>query len=202
MKTIIEEISEKASRVVKHWWLMLVAGVLSVAAGIMVFCKPAGSYMTLSIMFGVLMLVTGVAGLVTSLTSRNYFMTRGYNVVGGVLDMVLGFFLCLKPQITLVMLPVFLGIWMMFHSFMVIGFGGDLNGLRLRGSGWVIAEGVLLLVLSLLIMMNPFSFGIASVIVLTGVGLLLFGAMLIFGSLKLRHIHRWFTSGFDTVDEQ
>lgn len=202
MKTIIEEISEKASRVVKHWWLMLVAGVLSLAAGIMVFCKPAGSYMALSIMFGVLMLVTGVAELVTSLTSRNYFMTRGYNVVGGVLDLVLGFFLCLKPQITLVMLPVFLGIWMMFHSFMVISFGGDMNGLRVKGSGWIIAEGIALLLLSLVIMMNPFSFGIASVVILTGIGLILFGAMLVFGSLKLRHIHRWFTSDSGTVDEQ
>ena len=202
MKTVLEEITEKSSRVVRHWWLMLIAGILSVGAGILVFCRPLDSYLTLSLIFGVLMLVTGLAELVTSLTSRNYFMTRGYNVVGGVLDLVLGLFLCLKPQITMVMLPVFLGIWMMFHSFMVIGFGGDMNGLRVKGSGWIIAEGIVLLLLSLLIMMNPFSFGIASVVVLTGVGLILFGAMLVFGSLKLRHIHRWFTSDFGTVDEQ
>ena len=202
MKTILEEISEKAARVIKHWWLMLIAGLLSIIAGIMVFCEPIDSYLTLSLMFGVLMLITGAAELTTSLTSRNYFMTRGYNVVGGILDLILGLFLCIKPQITLVMLPVFLGIWMMFHSFMVIGVGGDMNGLRVKGSGWIIAEGIVLLLLSMLIMMNPFSFGIASVIVLTGIGLLLFGTMLTFGSLKLRHIHRWFNATSNDIDEQ
>lgn len=202
MKTVLEEITEKASRAVRHWWLMLIAGVLSIGAGMLVFCKPLDSYLTLSIIFGVLMLATGIAELVTSLTSRNYFMTRGYNVVGGILDLILGVFLCIKPQITLVMLPVFLGIWMMFHSFMTIGFGGDMNGLHVKGAGWIIAEGAVLLLLSLLIIMNPFSLGIASVVILTGMGLILFGAMLIFGSLRLRHIHRWFTSGFGTVDEQ
>ena len=104
---------------VKRWWLLLMLGLLIMAAGIVVFCFPAESYMTLSVIFGVLMLVSGISELVVSLGSRNFFMMRGYSVVGAVLDLLLGIFLCCFPGVTLVVLPVVLGIWLLYHSFMI-----------------------------------------------------------------------------------
>jgi uncharacterized membrane protein HdeD (DUF308 family) len=72
---------------------------------------------------------------------------------------------------------------------MMIAFGGDLGTFGLSGQGETIAGGIILLLLSILILMNPFSAGIAAVVILTGVGLVVFGITLIMLSLRLRRLH-------------
>ena len=77
----------------------------------------------------------------------------------------------------------------MYHSFMIVAFGGDLDTFNVKGNGLVIAAGILLLLLSILILMNPFGVGVAAVVVMAGIGLLLFGIILCVMSLKLKDIH-------------
>lgn len=192
METFIERITDKAGRVIRHWWLLLLAGLLLVAGGIVVFCNPVESYLTLSIMFGVLMLVTGIVELVVASTSHNYFAMRGYSIIGGICDLLLGVLMCCYPGMTLVLLPVMLGVYMLYHSFMIIGFGSDLQAFRVPGAGWSIVLGILLLLLSIFVLINPFSIGIGAVIVLTGVSMLLLGAAFVAGAFRLKGIHRYF----------
>ena len=189
MKRHFENLSKRIGSAIRHWWLMLVVGILSVIAGILVFVFPLETYVTLSIAFGILMLLVGAAQLILSASSDNYLMMRGYFIVGGVLDVLLGLFLCLYPGITIFLLPILLGIWLLYHSFMMIAFGGDLGTFGLRGQGETVAGGILLLLLSILILMNPFSAGIAAVVVLTGVGLVIFGLTLMMLSIRLRRLH-------------
>lgn len=184
--------AERAGKTIRHWWMFLVTGLLSIIAGIIVFSKPAESYLTLSVMFGVLMLVSGIVELTVSITSNNYFMTRSYRIIGGILDLLIGLFLCVYPSVTLVILPVILGIWLMFHSFMIIGFGSDMDSMRVKGSGWTVALGVIMLILSLAIVMCPLTIGTASVVVLTGCAFIVFGIILIILSIRLRRIHEHF----------
>ena len=190
MKQNFENISKKISRAIRHWWLMLIVGILSLVAGILVFVFPLESYVTLSVLFGILMVLVGASQLIIASASNNYLMMRGYVIVGGVLDVLLGMFLCLYPGVTIFLLPILLGIWMLYHSFIIIAFGGDLDTFNVGGQGAVIGSGILLLVLSILILMNPFSAGIAAVVALTGVGFLVFGAILIMLSFKLKEIHK------------
>jgi uncharacterized membrane protein HdeD (DUF308 family) len=194
MKRHFENLSKKAGRAVKHWWMLLLAGILCIAAGITVFVFPLESYVTLSIIFGILMVLVGAIQLIVASTSNNYLAMRGYVITGGVLDIILGFFLCLYPGVTLVLLPIMLGIWMLYHSFMIIAFAGDLSTFDLGGQGETIAGGIILLLLSILILMNPFSAGIAAVVVLTGVGFVVFGFILVMLSVKLKRLHLDVTS--------
>ena len=136
------------------------------------------------------MILVGASQLVIATSSNNYLMTRGYFVVGGVLDVILGLFLSLYPGVTITLLPILLGIWMLYHSFVIIAFGGDLETFNIGGQGLVVGSGILLLILSVLILMNPFSAGVAAVVVLTGVGFLVFGAILIVLAFKLKDIHK------------
>lgn len=188
----MNEIVRGAGKAIKYWWLLLLSGILTFVVGIVVFRHPAQSYLALGLLFGIMMIVSGIIDLVTAVTSRNYFMMRGYVVIGGILDLTLGIFLCYFPRITLVLLPVVLGIWLLYHSFMVIGFGADLNSFRIKGSGWTIAAGVLMLVMSILVLVMPLTVGVATVVTLTGIALLLFGLLFIIISLRLRKIHDYF----------
>lgn len=192
MKRHFDNLTAKVGRVIKHWWLMMLAGILCIAAGVVVFVFPMESYMTLAILFGILMVIVGAAQLVIASTSGNYLAMKGYMIAGGVLDLFLGIFLCIYPAVTVVLLPIMLGIWLMYHSFMMIAFGGDLDTFKVNGGGWVVFGGILLLILSILVLVNPFSAGIATVVVFTGIGLIVFGALLCGESALLRRIHERF----------
>ena len=190
MKRHFENLTNKVSRAIKHWWLLMLAGLLCVAMGIVVFVFPLESYVTLAILFGVLMLVVGAAQLIIASSSGNYLAMRGYMIVGGVLDLILGIFLCIYPYVTLMVLPIMMGIWMMYHSFMIIAFGGDMETFKLGGSGLVIAGGILLLLLSILVLVNPLGAGVTTVVVIAGIGLLVFGGLLCALSLKMKDIDK------------
>lgn len=190
MKRHFENLTNKVSRAIKHWWLLMLAGLLCVAMGIVVFVFPLESYVTLAILFGVLMLAVGAAQLIIASSSGNYLAMRGYVIVGGVLDLILGIFLCIYPYVTLMVLPIMMGIWMMYHSFIIIAFGGDMETFKLGGSGLVIAGGIVLLLLSILVLVNPLGAGVATVVVIAGVGLLVFGGLLCALSLKMKDIDK------------
>ena len=191
MKRHFENLVDRATRAIRHWWLLLLAGILCIALGIAVFVFPLESYVTLSILFGVLMLVIGAAQLIISATSGNYLMMRGYLIVGGIIDLLIGIFLCINPGITLVALPVIMGICLLYNSFLVISFGGDLDTFRLSGGAWMTVGGILMLLLSILILLNPLSVGIGMVIVIAGIGLLMFGVMLCSIAMKLKEGHKY-----------
>ena len=192
MKRHFENLTDKAGRAVQHWWLLMLAGIFSIALGIAVFVFPLQSYMVLSIIAGVLMLFVGAAQLVIASTSGNYLAMRGYMLVGGVIDLILGLLLCVYPGVTMALLPVMLGIWMMYHAFMMIAFGGDLETFRVKGSGWTVFGGILLLIFSFIVLVNPFSAGIATVVVLAGVGLLVFGLLLCWAAKIFKDIDKNF----------
>lgn len=190
MKRHFENLAAKASRAIKHWWLMLVAGILCIAAGICIFVFPVESYVTLSIMFGVLMLLVGAGQLVIASTSGNYLMMKGYFIVGGILDLILGIFLCVYPGVTLVVLPFMMGLWLMYHSFMLISFGGDMDTFKISGSGSMVILGILILVLSIFVLLNPFSAGVVTVLVVAGVGLILLGITFCMVASKLKELKK------------
>lgn len=192
MKRHFENLAAKASRAIKHWWLMLVAGILCIAAGICIFVFPVESYVTLSIMFGVLMLLVGAGQLVIASTSGNYLMMKGYFIVGGILDLILGIFLCVYPGVTLVVLPFMMGLWLMYHSFMLISFGGDMDTFKISGSGSMVILGILILVLSIFVLLNPFSAGVVTVLVVAGVGLILLGITFCMVASKLKELKKEF----------
>ena len=190
MKRHFENLTAKASRTIRHWWLMLIAGILCIAAGICVFIFPAESYVVISILFGIVMLATGIGQLMISSTSGNYLMMRGYFIVGGILDVILGIFLCAFPGVTFVVLPFLMGLWLMYHSFMLIAFGGDMDTFKIPGSGWTTVLGILILLLSVFVLVNPMSIGIMTILTIASVGLIIIGIGFCMLSTKLKDIKK------------
>lgn len=188
MKRHFENLSARAARAIRHWWLLMLAGLLAIAAGICVFVFPVESYVTLSILFGILMLITGAVQLIIASTSGNYLMMRGYIIVGGVLDVILGIFLCVYPGISLFLLPIMMGFWLMYHSFMIIALGGDMSTFKISGNGMMILGGILLLLLSIFVLVDPFSVGVVTVLTVAGVGLILLGVLMCAISVVLKEI--------------
>ena len=90
-----------------------------------------------------------------------------------------------------------MGFWLLYNSFIMIGLASDFDTFGVPGAGWITGGAVVLLVLSIIVLVNPFGAGIATVIVLAGSGLIVFGLLTCMLSMKLKDVHRSFESEYD-----
>ena len=89
------------------WWMLLLVGALSLAAGLIVLAKPSHSLTTLAVVFGVFVLLDSIYELVTSL-----FAERGaVGALLGVLGIVIGILLIRHPVHGVLAVGLLVGIW-------------------------------------------------------------------------------------------
>lgn len=186
----ISSLIEHSKQAVHRWWLLLIVGIALFAAGILVFVYPARSYLDLSILFGWLILFSGVMEVVLASSSRHFVTGRGWMLAGGIIEVVLGAILIFNVALSAVTLPVFLGFWLLMRGFSTIGLGSDMHLLGIKGSGWTVLTGVLLVICALWMLFQPLVFGTTAVVVWVGISLLFAGISTLSLSLQLRSAHR------------
>lgn len=181
---------ENSKRAVHYWWLLLIAGIVLFILGIVVFVYPQQSYIGMSLLFGWVILVTGILEVVLSATNRHFVTGRGWMLAGGIIEIILGIILIFNIALSAATLPVFLGFWLLMRGFSTVGFGGDMNALSIPGSGWTIFSGILLLICAIWILVQPLVFGSAAVIIWVGISLLFAGIAAMSLSMQLRNAHK------------
>lgn len=167
---------ENSKRAVRYWWLLLIIGIALFVVGILVFVYPTQSYLGMSLLFGWLMLISGILEVVLSSVNKHFITGRGWMLAGGIIEIVLGIILIFNVALSAATLPIFLGFWLMLRAFGAIGLGSDMGAMQIAGSGWTIFSGILLLLCSLWILFQPLVFGTTAVIVWVGISLLFPGS--------------------------
>lgn len=172
---------ERFKSLTKYWWTILIVGIAIFVLGIMIFARPGESYASLTVAFGILILLSGILQVTISVTER-YLPDRGWLIAGGVIEIILGVILLFNKAFTALTLPYFLAFWLLFRGFNLIGFASDMRSLKVSGMGWTIAFAILLIICSLLILFSPTVIGVGAVIILVGVAFLLAGiSVMVFG---------------------
>lgn len=92
------------------WWVVLVIGILSAAAGVILVFKPSDSLATLAVIFGIFLLVDGIAELVISFGSA--VENRALAAILGVLAVVVGIVLIRHPTNAVAAIGLLIGIWL------------------------------------------------------------------------------------------
>ena len=136
---------ENSKRAVRYWWLLLIIGIALFVVGILVFVYPTQSYLGMSLLFGWLMLISGILEVVLSSVNKHFITGRGWMLAGGIIEIVLGIILIFNVALSAATLPIFLGFWLMLRAFGAIGLGSDMGAMQIAGSGWTIFSGILLL---------------------------------------------------------
>ncbi len=168
----------------RYWWVTLVLGIAICVSGILVFAYPGASYLGLSALFAVLMFVSGVEQLVMAFTER-YMAGRSWTAMLGCLEVILGIMLISSPGITALMLPIFLGIWLLSRGIGLIGIASEMSRFKVPGMGWTIVLGILLTLCALMILFRPLVFGVEVVIAWLGIALLVAGIALVIFAFQL-----------------
>ncbi len=191
MENTLSSWIEKSKQAIKHWWLLLLLGIALFVLGIIVFMYPAESYLSLSVVFGIVILLSGIFEIILSSANKHYITGRGWMLAGGIIETLLGLILTCNVALSALTMPIFLGFWLMFRAFATIGWGGDMSSLKIPGAVWTIISGVLLLLLSFWTLLQPLAFGTSMVVVWVGVSLLFAGISTVLFSLQLKNIHRY-----------
>lgn len=181
---------EGSRQAVRYWWLLLAGGVILFLIGVVVFAFPVQSYVGMTVLFGWLMLLTGVVETIVAVRNTHYVTGRGWMLAWGVIEIVLGLILVFNVALSSATLPVVLGFWLLMRGFSAVGLGGDMRAVGIRGAGWTILCGILLLLCALGILFQPLVFGSTAVVVWVGLSLLLAGASAALLGLQLRTAHR------------
>ena len=125
MENSFAALIENSKQAVKYWWLLLLTGIALLVIGIVVFAFPAQSYIGMSLMFGWLILLSGIFQVILSTANKHYITGRGWMLAGGIIEIVLGAILVWNVALSAATLPIFLGFWLMFRGFSAIGLGGE-----------------------------------------------------------------------------
>ncbi len=173
----------------KHWYLILILGLVFIAMGILVLLTPVSSLIALSIFFAVTFFISGLFEIIYAISNRKAIDHWGWNLVGGVIDLLIGILLIANPAASVVVLIFYVGFALIFRSIMTIGWSVQLNRLRIRNWGWVLVWGILGLIFSFLLILNPAITGFA-IVVFLGVAFMMIGIAQIILSFRLKQLKK------------
>ena len=109
---------------------------------------------------------------------------------------MIGLSLLIHPELSLAILPLFVGFWVLLKGSFVIGVSFDLKKVGTDGWGWTLFLGIMTVLFGLAMVMNPV-IGASMVLSFTAIGFLFIGLAILFISLKLRN----FKKGIEKVKE-
>jgi len=118
-------------RVVQHWWVLLVAGIIGVAFG----AAALYYYPTLSLAFAVVwtawwVLTASLMAVYVAVQERKIGVSWGWTMFLGILGIVVGIACLVYPGITLSALMGFIGVFAIVAGILMLVAAGKLRGVK------------------------------------------------------------------------
>ncbi len=150
------------------WWLALLIGVLSIVAGIIVVLKPSNSLSTLAVIFGIFILIDGIAEIVGAIAGDTE--SRGVLAVIGTLSVIAGVLLIRHPLGGVRAVALLLGIWLIAAGVVRLIAAFAYPGHRI----WRIGVALVLGLFGIVIVSAP-HIGYATLALIAGIGFICYG---------------------------
>jgi uncharacterized membrane protein HdeD (DUF308 family) len=173
----------------KNWWLLLLRGIAAIIFGILAFAWPGITLLSLVILYGAYALVDGVLSIAAAIGGGGGAATpRWWLIVVGLLGIAAGLMTFFWPQITALVLLMFIGAWALIHGvFEIIG------AIRLRkeiDNEWMlILSGALSVLFGAAMLIMPGA-GALALIWVIGAYSIIFGILFVGFAFRLKkHAH-------------
>jgi uncharacterized membrane protein HdeD (DUF308 family) len=178
---VVDSTGEFARPGLKFWLVPMVAGLVSLLAGTVVILAPKGSLETIALILGIYLVVTGLHGAYTALANPDETGGhRGLVLTMGLLALIAGFVVILRPGATVTGVAIAFGIFLI------------LSGLRylflaavLPEKSPLIVRGVLEIAGGVIVVVWP-KIGLTTLAVVLGIYLILGGLLQLFIGFALR----------------
>ena len=169
----------------EHWKLFLIEGIILVVLGALAIIVPPIATLAVAIFLGWLFLISGVAGLITTFMARQ---APGFwwSLLSAVIGIVAGILLLARPVVGAVSLTLLLIVFFIIEGVVSIMYAFE-HKKELSGKwGWMLASGVIDLVLAAMIWAGLPSTAEWALGLLVGINMLFGGSALIAMALHAR----------------
>jgi uncharacterized membrane protein HdeD (DUF308 family) len=139
----------------QYWWLMFSAGVLFVCLGVWILASPVHRYESLGLLFAFGLIFSGFFEIIFAVGNHRSLQKWGLTLLAGIVDLFLGIYLIKVPLLTLMIMPLVLGLWLLFRGCMAINSTLSLRAYGVLDWVWLLFTGALIILLTLLIMGSP-----------------------------------------------
>jgi uncharacterized membrane protein HdeD (DUF308 family) len=182
----------------EHWVLFLVEGIVLVVLGILAIVVPVIATLAAAILLGWLLLISGVVGLVTTFMARQ---APGFwwSLLSGVLAIAAGAVLLAWPASGVVSLTLLLIVFFTIEGILTIMYALEHKRELSRRWGWMLASGIVDLVLAALIFAGHPGTAAWALGLLVGINMLFGGTSMIAMALHARSAEPASTTAPKTV---
>jgi len=178
--------ADMLARVGRHWGWALAFGIVTVVAGLAAIVWPGRTLVVIAVLFGIELVVAGIFRFVAALAADDESgATRVLFALLGVLSFIVGLYAVRHVLLTIAALAMVLGIFWIVNG--AIEVFAAIAYRETPSRGWTIAMGVLSIVAGLVVLVSP-GISLATLTVVLGVWLIVFGIMEIVLAWRLRSL--------------
>src|SRR5881275_1999781 len=170
----------------RHWWVPVIRGIAAIVFGIIAFVYPGLTIATLVLFFGAWVLIDGIFRIVGAIGHRASDSDWGWQLVIGLLGIVVGLLTFHAPQITALALVIYIAAWALMIGASEIAAAVKLRR-EIKGEWFLILMGLASIVFAVLLLWNPVA-GAAAVIWLIAWYAVVLGVLAIFFGFRLRSL--------------
>ena len=170
----------------RHWWVPVLRGVVAIIFGVMAFAYPGLTVAVLVLLFGAWVLVDGIFRIIGAIGHRSSDPDWGWQLVIGILGIIIGFLTFHAPAITALALVIYIAAWAL-----MIGVTEIVVAIKLRreikGEWFLILMGVVSIIFAIMLLWNPLP-GALALVWLIGSYAIVFGVLGIVFGFRLRSL--------------
>jgi uncharacterized membrane protein HdeD (DUF308 family) len=170
----------------RHWWVPVIRGVAAIIFGIIAFVYPGLTIATLVLFFGAWVLIDGIFRIVGAIGHRASDPDWGWQLVIGLLGIVVGLLTFHAPQITALALVIYIAAWALMIGASEIALAVKMRR-EIKGEWFLILMGLASILFAVLLLWNPIA-GAAAVIWLIAWYAVVLGILAIFFGFRLRSL--------------
>ena len=170
----------------RHWWVPVIRGIVAIVFGVIAFTHPVMAAATLVLFFGAWVLVDGVFRVAGAIGHRGSDPDWGFNLVIGILGIIIGFLTFHAPGITALALVIYIAAWALMIGATEIALAIKLRR-EIKGEWLLILMGLASILFAALLLWNPLA-GAAALIWIMAWYAVIFGVLAIIFGFRLRSL--------------
>jgi len=164
----------------ESWWLVLVAGIITLILGILIVSWPEISTKVLVLIFGISIILISIVAVIRSFTLIKQTKTWWVLLIEGIVGIIIAIVLFTWPVQTTAVIAYFIGIWLVIVGILAIIFGA------VQKSFWPILNGILSLVVGFIVLFTSPSAALATLVFVFGIVSIFRGIIMIVQSIIIK----------------
>ena len=100
----------------KYWWLIFCSGILFIGLSLWLLVATVSAYLSFTLLFSGGMIFAGVFEISFLISNYKRLNGWGWALAGGLMDFLLGTYLLNLPLLTMIVMPIVIGLWMVLRG--------------------------------------------------------------------------------------